>query len=335
MGKSRILALIALWAACALAAGWLLASCVNGAEPDDYGPTLQAALNALVDDDPAWPDTSGGIVEISPGVHRVTTGVVIPCKGITIRGLTSATFASTLEWRGEGAMFTLRSPQEQIGRSSGFRVVDLMLRGRGENGTCFRFVDADVYDRGWRFERIAIRYFDRAFHFERGKSTGVPGFGAIECYQCDLSYNGQVVHCDGATINESRFRDCLIAKNGAKDGRRYAIDVRGAGQLIFDACVLERQPRVILARNVMGISILGCRLEGNDGGGNDPVMLFDGCSQIFLERCFHRVVQAEEESDAPTVLFRRCRDYSTTGSKFRRVVVEKRETIDENTWGAK
>jgi hypothetical protein len=307
----------------------------HGGGQDD-APQIQAAMDTFVDPDQRWPNTSGGTIWLDRGTYTIKQSLRPKCGGIQVIGQGNpSTLSCLLNWRGppDEAMWVLHSPNTtKYARVAGFRLADIAMRSRGEAGTAVRF-DVDYYDREFCFDRVAIEYFERAFHVHKGEvSTG----GAVFCNQCRFTYNGQVLDAmSSGALNESRFRDCLLSKNGLTSGR-YAFAIRGGSSIHFDGSVLEGQPRVIHARNIQNLILSGCRFECNVGDNStNPVMLVEKSAGVWIDRCFHRIVKAEEASPAATLHLRSCRDYDYSTSRLRRIVVEDDDghrVVTENLW---
>lgn len=304
-----------------------------GADLDDFmadgkphGQAIQEALDSLVDSDGRWPNTSGGTLHISRGVYNVYEPITIPCGGITVQGVGGlATLNCLINWRGEGAMFTLASPSHKD-RRSGVRFADIAMKGRNGN-TLFRFADNKTYVRPFIFDRVTANYFGTVFAFERDK---VSVWGGLQCTACVFNYNGQVVRATstplgstGGTVNEVEFRSCQLHKNCVGTDE-YAFDFSWTSKVSFDGCILENQPRVLRVSHTLGVRVVNCRFERNIRPGiAAPLVIVDKCRKVRFESNVHRIVPDEESKDAPvTVLIRDCDDI-TVPTGLRKVVIER------------
>lgn len=292
----------------------------------DDAPQIQAAMDALIDPDDRWPNEAGGEIVLSKGKYTIQTQMTVPCGGIIIKGEGNpSTIACVLEWKGgTGAMFVLRNPVSKYQRTSGFHISDVSLRSNGE-GVAFAFDAFENYGREWRFTRVAANFFDKVFEVRNSKSYP----GGIHCNDCRFTYNNQVLDATARPVNETRFRDCLLSKNGM-GLERYAFDIRGGSNIVFMDSVIEGQPRAIRVNNTQGVTIEGCRFESNventDSGIENPrtdaVVHLENCRHIYMQRCFHRIVALEEESDNVTLMIKDCVGYDFSGSVLRRIVVD-------------
>jgi hypothetical protein len=275
-----------------------------GDDRTDDGPAIQAAMDSLSDTDGRWPNTSGGVIalpkEHSP--YRVETGVVVPCGGITLQGEGNpTTYATWIDWRGgDGALFTIRCPKDKQKDPAGFRVTDLKITSRSYTGTTFRFEQLEVYRHDFYFDRIGVGQFDKVVEVIAGANKYV---GGLSFTHCRLPYNTQIVDATDGRINESHFDRCLLSKSG-RDGR-YAFDLRGGSDISWNRCIVEQQPRFLRARYTYGLSIVGCRFEGN-ATSRDPVILVEDSAGVYVQRCFNRVLSSESKT-TPLIRTVRCR----------------------------
>lgn len=307
---------------------------LGGGEDDSV--QIQEAIDSLADVDSRWPNTAGGVIRLQKGEYTLRERVHVHCAGVTIEGEgNTSTFACTLNWYGSGPMFRLPVTEDKYTRSTGFRMADICLRRRAYSkaAVAFDFGELKLYDRGWRFDRVSASYFDKVFALKRGKASVL---GSLECTQCSFNYNTQVLDATDASLNQSRFRDCLMTKNGVgdPDPDRYAFDFKYGNNVIFDGCNIEHQPRAIRARKVQAFTISACRFERNVGS-TDPVVLFEKSKDIWVHRCFHRIVRDEENSDTTTLHFRDCEDIDYSHSRLRKIIVEKNgiaRVVLENNW---
>lgn len=291
--------------------------------PKDWGPSFQAAIDDLKDPDGGWDHESGGEIVVPKGRHRVVTPILVDCSGISIVGCGNPfSYSCTIEWDNPDptkALFTFVAPRQKSRRSNGFamtgvRLIDIGNLRAGKRArmdtTAFRF-ESERYSRGFQFE-VTANYFGTVFDVASGC------WGGIVLNRCSLTYNGQVLDAtaDG-WVNEFKFRDCQLHKNGLKaEGwpAAYAIDICRGSNGTFDATILEGMPRSLRARKFHGLRVTGCRFENNaTAGGTDPVVLVEDSTGVWFRDNFHRVVPAEEGPDAPpTIALRRCTDYEVS-----------------------
>ncbi len=269
----------------------------------DCGPGIQAAMDSLADDNPKWPDTSGGKICFPKGRHIVTTPIIIR-HPVTILGEGGTSYVCSIDWRGDGSLFTFVSDNNW---TAGFRMEDIELRGR-KSGTAFRFGSKQKYYRGFQLNNVSIAYFAKAFETTK---TAQSWWGHLVCNNCTFHYNGQVVNATKGQLNEFDFNNCILSKNGLESegwDPQYAFDFFGGDNGSFNRCNLEGQPRVLRVERFHQLRLMGCRFE-NNATSEDPVVYIKDSSGIYIQ-AYHRVLQVESKPESPpTILIKNCHDY--------------------------
>ena len=272
-----------------------------------WGPAVQRAIDSLVDPKLSWPEQGGGRIVVDKGRHDLyPPSVIVRCPGIIIvgEGTTNASRSCTFERKGTDpteAMCIFVGPDaaNKGPSSAGFQMENIHLWGNSL-GTAFRFGPKGRYVRGFKFENVSFRYFDKVFEVMDGPQRT---WGGLVCRDCTMQYNGQILVAlgyysgvdKGGCVNEFLFDNCLLSRNGLATEKphwppAYAFDLFGGDQGRFRDCILEGQPLALRARRFQNLILDGCRFEANAQPGGKPVVLVEDCRGVWINRCHHRVV---------------------------------------------
>ncbi len=275
-----------------------------------WGPAIRRGLAELKDDNPRWPDTSGGELHFGLGRYPVYDDgepIIIDIP-VTIKGETAAPYACSIEWKGtdpDAALFTFKRHDWD----ADVRFSNIEIRSANKAGVPFRFDSKDQYTRGYRFDNVTIVRFAKAFEVTGGGKQ--KWWGNLTCTDCTIHYCGAVIDATAGQFNEVRFTRCTMSKHGlASEGwaPQYAFRFRGGDNIGFYGCNFEASPRVFRVDRVNGLQLINnCRMEGNATSADPPIHITN--SRNIDLQIYNRALKIEERPDAPpTVLLEDCKD---------------------------
>jgi hypothetical protein len=279
-----------------------------------WGPAIRRGLAELKDDNPRWPDISGGTLHFGLGRYPVYDDdepIVIDIP-VTITGETAAPYACSIEWRGtdpNAALFTFRRGK----RPGDVRFSNIEIRGR-KVGVAFRFdsTGKTQYTRRFRFDNVTIAQFAIAYEVTGGGTQNC--WGNLVCTDCLIHYCGTAVDATAGQLNEFTFKQCILSKHGLKSQGwepRYAFRFRGGDNGTFSRCSFEGSPRVFDVDRFQAFAIVdNCRFEGHyRETSDDPVVRIKDSRGINVD-VYHRAPNGEIRPDAPPLfLLEDCEGY--------------------------